>query len=186
MKKNVFFLMLTFASTSMAVSPTIAQYAKNSGIIHAKSVESFTRVLRAEAADKVALDFLKSKSNKAFTHFISEFKGANNIKVDASNKTIYISCATGDVHNRIRYSLKGRWLNTIKTYDNSKLPDDVRDLITDNYSRFRIFGVALEVHVGPKMAHLVLIETDKEWKRIKVVDGEYEEYESYKKVSSNK
>jgi len=53
-------------------------------------------------------------------------------------------------------------------------------MVKSNYYDYSIFLVQ-EVKVGDKTAYLVKIEDEKSFKTIRVVDGEMDEYESYKK-----
>jgi len=132
-------------------------------------------------ADKLALEDIKLTNGKMYQDFTTRFKGATNINMSRNHNAIFISCATGEDFNRITYNKKGRWQNTIRTYDNSKLPENVREQVEYAYPHFEIFGGAIEVHVSNKIAYLVSIEDKKSWKRIRVVDGEMDVYEEYKK-----
>jgi len=144
--------------------------------------ESFGKsVSNMSDADKIALEDIKLKSGKMYQDFTTRFKGATNINMSQNHNVIFISCSTGEDFNRITYSKKGRWQNTVRTYDNIKLPENVREQVEYAYPRFDIFGGVIEVHVSNKIAYLVSVEDKKSWKRIRVVDGEMDVYEEYMK-----
>lgn len=84
------------------------------------------------------------------------------------------------IETRVNYDRKGRWTGTILTYSEAHLPRDVRHIVKSNYYDYAIILVQ-EVKVGDKTAYLVKIEDEKTFKTIRVVDGEMDEYESYKK-----
>jgi hypothetical protein len=132
-------------------------------------------------ADKLALESIKMTSDRMFRDFTKRFKDASGIIVSNDASWHYISCYTDGDLNRIMYNKKGRWNHTIRTFDNAKLPESVRAQIEYIYPRYSIFGSAVEVNVSNRKAFLVLIEDQKSWKRIKVVDDETEVYEEYQK-----
>ena len=182
MKKNHSIWMLACTALLFTSIVSNAQYAKTgSGIITAKSVAAFSANIGTEETDKLAMEALKNKSSRAFKNFSRHFDKATDIKLSMLEKGFTITCSTGHAQNRVLYNKNGHWVNTIKSYSHTQLRPDVRALLEANYPRFEIYGTVLEVHVGNKMAHLVLIENQKAWKRIKVVEGEFEEYEAYNK-----
>ena len=144
--------------------------------------ESFGKsVSNMSDADKLALENIKLASGKAYQDFTTRFKGATNINVSEASNAIFISCSTDGDFNRITYNRKGRWQHTVRTYDNQKLPENIREQVEYVYPRFAIFGGVIEVHASNKVAYLVTVEDKKSWKRIRVVDGEMDIYEEYKK-----
>ena len=144
--------------------------------------ESFTKsVSNLSDADKLALENIKMTSARMYGDFTKRFKNATNIHINEDNNAIFVSCSTEGDFNRITYNKKGRWQHTVRTYDNAKLPENVREQIEYGYPRFTIFGGVIEVHAAGKVAYLVTVEDKKSWKRIRVVDGESDVYEEYKK-----
>jgi hypothetical protein len=157
-----------------------AQSSSSDKIIFEK--ESFSKsVSNMSDADRLALENIKLASGKAYQDFTTRFKGATNINMSEGKNAIFISCSTDGDFNRITYNRKGRWQHTVRTYENQKLPEDVREQVEYAYPRFAIFGGVIEVHSSNKVAYLVTIEDKKSWKRIRVVDGETDVYEEYKK-----
>jgi hypothetical protein len=132
-------------------------------------------------ADKLALEDIKWSNVRMHFDFTNRFKGATNIQISSEDYSYLISCATDGGFNRATYSRKGRWERTIRTYPNEKLDETIRANIKYAYPRFSIFGSVTEVKSGNETAQLVTIEDQKTWKRIKVVDGELEVYEEYRK-----
>jgi len=144
--------------------------------------ESFTKsVNNASDADKLAMENIRMTNTRMYADFTARFKGATGINISENKKAIFISCTTDGDFNRITYNKKGRWQHTVRTYENEKLPESVREHVEYVYPRYSIFGGVVEVQVGNKTAYLVSIEDKKTWKRIRVVDGESDVYEEYKK-----
>ena len=84
------------------------------------------------------------------------------------------------IETRVDYDRKGRWVATVRTYTEANLPRDIRHLVKSTYYDYSIFLVH-EVTVGDKTAYLVKIEDADTLKTIRVIDGEMDVYEDYKK-----
>jgi len=78
------------------------------------------------------------------------------------------------------YDRKGRWNGTIRTYAEGKLPKDIRKMVKSIYYDYSIIQVN-EVTVGEKTAYLVRVEDQDTFKTLRIIDGEMEIYEDYKK-----
>ena len=147
------------------------------------TVKSAVAPYAAAEADAKSLTEIKALSAKMYERFTRDFKSAYDIRViaDKNGKTIQINSKTDGDMNRTTYTRKGKFLNNIKHYDYSKLPESIANMINDAYPRWDIFGGVAEVTVFNKMAYLVLIENKTSWKRVKVVNGEIEVYEEFDK-----
>ncbi|HTE26026.1 hypothetical protein [Flavitalea sp.] len=147
------------------------------------NVNSAAAPYAAAEADLKSLTEMKTLSPKMYERFTRDFKSAYDIRVFANKngKTIQINSKTDGDMNRTTYTRKGKFLNNIKHYDFAKLPAPIADMVNDAYPRWEIFGGVAEVTVMNKVAHLVLIENKKSWKRLKVVNGEIEVYEEFDK-----
>lgn len=117
---------------------------------------------------------------RALKDFAANFKKAD--KVDwLEVKDGYVARFEMDgVQTKAYYSQKGRWNATVYTYDQFKLPTDVRKLVRSTYYDFDIF-VAHEVKLGDKTVYLVKIQDQQTLKTIRVADGEMDVYEDFVK-----
>ena len=172
MKKISLFLVEIILSLCV-VNP--ATYGQTSSNFNAKSV------VIASDADKLALENIKSMNEKMYKDFSSKFRNATNIQTNSIDNSTVISCDADGKFSRILYDRKGRWQHTITSYDSDKLPFDVREAVEDAYPRYQIYGAAVEVTVGDAKAYLVTIENKTSWKRIRVVNGETDVYEEWRK-----
>jgi hypothetical protein len=180
MKKLSVVVMVTFLSIF-----SLGEYVKAQSSSGTKLMFANERFVKSASnltdADKLALEDIKWTNVRMHYDFTNGFKGATNIDVSHADYSILISCTIDGGFNRIKYSRKGKWQSTTRTYNNEKLDETVRVHIESLYSRYSIFGGVVEVRSGNKTFHLVTIEDKKSWKRIKVEDGESEVYEEYKK-----
>jgi hypothetical protein len=73
----------------------------------------------------------------------------------------------------------------IRYYNEEKLPREVRHLVKSNYYDFSIYHVS-EFRSNGKTAYVVVLEDKTSWKKIKVVDSEFEIIGEFSKVESDK
>ena len=78
------------------------------------------------------------------------------------------------------FGKRGEWLNTIKTYDETKLPKDVRRKVRQEYYDYHIFLVQ-EFNRSNETTYLVKVEDASTWKTLKVTDDEMQILEEYEK-----
>jgi len=135
----------------------------------------------ASESDKLALESIKSINSRMYRDFSKNYKNATDIRVSKVDNHSSISCYIDGSLTRIMYRKNGRWQHTVRTYENEKLPAEVRELVSGAYPRYSIFGGVIEVNVGTKTAYLVTIEDKTCWKRIRVVEDEMDVYEEYVK-----
>lgn len=116
-----------------------------------------------------------------FNHFSRNYKNATDIRIRPVGENTHVVFKADGVQNGVQYNKKGKWLHSIRYFDESKLPADVRSMVHSGYPGFTIFGSVTELKVLDKTALLVLIENMKEWKRIRIVNDEMDIYEEYVK-----
>lgn len=181
MKQNLKGSLLGLITATFFATTSFGQYNETASIVKTdKMLAAAKALISGEEADGLALSKLKTVSEKAFKDFSKFYANATDIRIHNSGSNTLIVCNIDGAAARIQYNAKGRWLHTVKTYSPRLLPANVKSIVEEAYPAFRLFGVT-EVSVGNKTAHLVSIENDKSWKRIKVVDGEFEVYEAYNK-----
>ena len=123
---------------------------------------------------------LSSINEKAVKHF-----GKNYSK---QNKTSWFAVADGfvaaftedGISTKMYYDTKGRPVAELRTYQEDKLPKEIRHMVKSNYYDFDIFLVN-EVTVGNAKVYLVKIEDSKSFKTIRIHEGEMTETEAFTK-----
>ena len=119
-------------------------------------------------------------STKAVKDFGKTFKGAGNATWVETNDGFMAKFAKEDVETKVFYDRRGRWIANIRSYQENKLPKEIRHIVKSRYYDYSIFLVQ-EVTAGDKTAYLVKIEDKDSFKTIRVVDGEMDEYEAFEK-----
>lgn len=180
MKKLLVFTLVVLSTTILLSFAAYAQFVANNSA-SGKAGNGGSASISAADADKMALASLKSVNEKMFKHFSSNYRGATNIVVRNIKEDTRVDYKTDGISCGTQYNKKGRWLFTIKHYDESKLSDDTRKMVESGYPGFLVFGSVVELYVQDKKATLVMIENKKEWKRIRVNEDGLSVYEEYRK-----
>lgn len=80
----------------------------------------------------------------------------------------------------VDYNKKGAWSQTIKTYDESKLPKDIREKVRRQYYDQHIFLVS-EINKTNENFYLVSIEDKNSWQMLRVTADEMDVVAEYEK-----
>ena len=179
MKKSLF-LSACILLTSL-ISTANAQYFKAEPLIDRTVYLSAARTMILSESDRAAIVNLRALNAKAGKNFEKSFVNATEIKISTQGKHTFVHFMEDGIKNRVHYNKNGWQQSLIRYYSPAHIPAKVKEVINELYPDYSIFGDIVEVTVKDKTAHLVLIENCNSWKRIKVVDGETEVYEAFKK-----
>lgn len=180
MKKMLFLSTSILLTSTINLSTANAHYFKAEPVIDRTIYMEAAKKILASEADRSALVSLKTLNAKAGRNFEKSYQGASDIRVYNQNNHIFVHFKQDGIKHRVHYK-KGWQMSLIRYYSKDLLDNDVTRLITDQYPEYIIKDEIIEVTVGDKMAHLVLIESCTSFKRIKVVEGETEVYEQFRK-----
>jgi hypothetical protein len=98
-----------------------------------------------------------------------------------SNK-ISAEKTTGTATETSVYDKKGRLLYSVKRYDETQLPKDVRSLVKSEYYDYSIVGVEeVIVPSNPNGIYFVHVQNENKLKTVKVYNGETELVNEFKK-----
>ena len=135
--------------------------------------------MKAESA--VLITNIADINARALKQFSKTFKSAANASWYQTAQGGYTAKFRQDgIETRVDYDRKGNWSGTIRTYTQENLPKEIRHIVKSTYYDYNIFLVQ-EVTVGNTTAYLVKIEDAATFKTIRVIDGEMDVYESYRK-----
>ncbi|WP_018612430.1 hypothetical protein [Segetibacter koreensis] len=120
---------------------------------------------------------LYSINFKAVQHFKNTYPDVTNEKWDIVNNGYIASFVSNSGWTRSFYDKKGRWLQTVLQYDETKLPPDVLKLIKSSYEDYSI-NVVQEISTNRnnrEPIYLVYIKHDTTYKTVRVCTGDLEE-----------
>ena len=84
------------------------------------------------------------------------------------------------ITTKVYYDKKGRLVGSIRSYSEDKLARNIRHQVKTSYYDYDIFYI-YELTAGDKTIYFLKLEGKDEWKTVKMVEGEIEETESFKK-----
>ena len=117
----------------------------------------------------------------AVRDFSKNFKNATSVKWVKSENGSSVYFVSDGVKMRSSYNAKGRKEYTLKYYDESKLPTEIRRLVRSTYYDYTIV-IATEVVRNEHVSYLVKMENANEFLTVKVNDGELSVFEKTTKV----
>ena len=86
-----------------------------------------------------------------------------------------------DVRHQVAYGKKGNWLYTIRNYDETNLPADVRHMVKSNYYDYNIFLVHEIEKPSGNLTYIIHLEGKTNFINVRVFGGEMEEWQKFKK-----
>src|SRR5687767_5117944 len=85
-----------------------------------------------------------------------------------------------NVQFMVDYDKKGRWTNTIKIYDENNLTKEIANMVQTTFLGYSIVQ-AMEIQTPKVTVYLVKIENKDSLKTIRVINGETDIFEEYRK-----
>jgi hypothetical protein len=170
MKQNSFVRLFVFAATMLFSAAAFSQLSSNG---------AFSGTIAS--ADEMALESMKSISEKMHSHFSKNFKNATDIHIRPEAKHTQVTFKENGSTNSVQYNRKGKAQYAVRTYEADQASDELRDDVEYAFPGYRLFGVVNEVNVHAKSATLVMIENKDSWKRVRILDNQIDVYEEYQK-----
>jgi len=132
------------------------------------------------ATDESAGAALSSINEKAVKNFSKSYDKQNKASWFAVEDGFVAIFTEDGIKTKAYYDPKGRPVGEVRTYQEDKLPKEIRHMVKSTYYDFNIFLVN-EVSVGNAKVYLVKIEDNTSFKTIRIQDGEMTETEIFTK-----
>ena len=144
-------------------------------------------VLNEKASDSGMPAFASNSamSTKAFKNFNKAFKEVRNATWSETLDGFKAEFMNENVTTKVYYDTKGRWIASVRAYDEASLPREIRHTVKSTYYDYDILHVQ-EITAGEKTAYLVKIEDETSIKTIRVTDDQMDEYIAFQKSNSTK
>ena len=120
-------------------------------------------------------------SIKAVRHLLLNFDNVTNEEwIEAPDRSV-VTFNVNDIQYRVDYDKLGNWIQTIRTYDATKLPPNVRDAVRSTYYDYRIFQVQeVEVPLHP-VNYFIHLENKTNLINLRIYNEEIEELQKFDK-----
>jgi hypothetical protein len=120
-------------------------------------------------------------NSKAVRNFVRSYKNVSNEKWYKVQDGFIAMFILYDINYRVDYDKKGNWLHTMRTYDEDKLPPDVRHLVKSSYYDYNItFVQEIEIPREP-FTYVVHLEGKTKLIILRVSNGEMDEWQKFDK-----
>lgn len=151
-----------------------------------KGVTSYMRLIAENVADPVYYNAgnnnkITNITSRAVRHFLVHFS-------EVSNETWY--CTPGmfvamfklnDIDYRVDYDNKGNWIETYRTYDETKMSPDLRQGIKSSYWDYHIYLVQEVEQPSHPIVYIVHLENKTKLINLQVSDGVVMEWQKFNK-----
>jgi hypothetical protein len=162
------FLALTATSVFLLSVVTKTHAQAQDAIASAKTGKTTTSESIASASNAKA----SKMASRALKDFQKSFQDVANADWTATSEGGFVANFTeNNVKSTVYYNSNGRWMHTIKRYDEKQLPKDIRQLVRSTYYDYNITSVE-EVNVNLQVIYLVHIHGENHSKTLRIADGE--------------
>ncbi|MFI5187139.1 MAG: hypothetical protein ACHQF0_10465 [Chitinophagales bacterium] len=182
MKKN---LLTSFTGLSLLLVICIAANGQlaSTNMQPSEDIVSSGKLL----ANSISVD-RNNVNSKVVKNFVRSFNTVSNEKWFELQDGFVALFSLDVIHYQVAYGKNGTWLYTIRTYDETKLPVDVRRLVKSTYYDYNI-TVIQEIERDPQtferdsntLTYLIHLEGKTNWITLKVCNGEMEESQKFNK-----
>ena len=166
MKKLLFTTVYLISALSFSVTANAQDFAFNNNITAVNPYNEKGSMIVNETDVNI----------NAVRDFTKKYKNASGVKWVKNDNGSSVYFVMDGVKMRSSYNTKGRKEYTLKYYDESKLPTEVRHLVKSTYYDYTIV-IATEVVRNENVSYLIKMQNDIEFLTVKFDSGELSVFE---------
>lgn len=163
-------------------------HAQESGHARVASYATTLRVpgaaSRVDDSNYLKPEFVNNLNMSAVRDFLKRFNEQPSARwYKMKDESLMVKFNTSGIAYRVAYTSKGSWLYTIQTYDEKRMPRDIRGIVKSTYYDYSITQVEAIDHIDAiDTVYIVHLKDDNSWKTVRVCNGEMDVMETlYKK-----
>jgi len=172
MKRN-YFMGIVATGLVFATNMVNGQYASSD--VPSMRIASSVRSLSLGNIEKD--DF----SRKAAEDLAKSFKTVSGETWIKSPGGYYVRFSLNDVDCMVFYDKRGNRLYTIRNYDETKMPTDIRHIVKSTYYDYDIRLVQEIENSLRTITYIIHLEGKTQWINVRIHDGEMDEFEKHNK-----
>jgi len=167
--------------TIIFVSLTIAIASNGQPLYKKQPSKEITSYVIAIDKDIQTPTYRNEINVKAVRHFLRYFDNVLNEEwYDAPDRSV-VTFNNNGIRYRVDYDKLGSWIQTIRTYDATQLPRDVREAVRIAYYDYNIFQVQeVEMPLHP-INYFIHLEGKTKLINLRIYNGEIEELQKFDK-----
>jgi len=120
--------------------------------------------------------------SKAMKSFTRSFRNVSNEKWYEVDNALIATFTSDDIDCRVDYNKKkGYWLHTMRTYDETKMPGDLRHAVKSTYYDYEINLVHEIESPNAPVTYIVQLIGKTKVIKLRICEGEMEEWQKFEK-----
>jgi len=123
----------------------------------------------------------KNVAPKALKSLSKNFKNVTEERWFETANSFVAKFKINDVDYRADYDKKGHWLFTIRTYDETRLPENLRDMVKSTYYDYAITLVQEIEMPANVLTYIVHLDGKSQIIKLRISDGEMDEWQKFEK-----
>ena len=184
MKRILFtsLLGLLIATVSCKAQEEFA-YSKTSS---RKGATSYMRIIAENAADPTYYthydnDKITNITSRAIRHFLVNFSEVSNETWYSTPELFVAMFKLNDIDYRVDYDRNGNWIETYRTYDETKMSPDLRQSVMSSYWDYHIYLVQEIQQLRHPVTYIIHLENKTKLINLQVSDGVVYEWQKFNK-----
>ena len=141
-----------------------------------KNVPSY---LRSNTNNSSAPSYYNNISTRAIRHFVTNFAEVSNEKWYCTSNLFVAMFTLKGIEYRVDYDKKGNWIETFKTYDQTRLPADIMQSVKSSYYDYNIFQVQEIEQPSFAPTYIIHLENKTKLINLQVRNGMIEEWQKF-------
>ena len=143
-----------------------------------KNIPSYLRGVKENASEP---PYFNNISTRAVRDFVMNFPEVSYENWFCTSELFIAMFTLNDVSYRVDYDRKGNWIETFRTYDETNLPEDVRQSVKASYYDYKIYLVQEIEQPFHPIIYIIHLEGKKRLINLQVCNGVIFEWQKFKK-----
>jgi hypothetical protein len=137
--------------------------------------------VKSIAKDESVPIYRNNISTRAVRNFMTNYESVSNERWFNAEDRFLVTFKLDDVYYRVDYDKRGDWIQTIRSYDQSKLPPGIRDMVNSSYRGYHLFLVQeVEIPLHP-VNYFIHLDGEGRLINLRIFNSEIQELENFKK-----
>jgi hypothetical protein len=143
-----------------------------------RNIPNYLRTVKENASETV---YHNNISTRAIRHFLINFPEVSHENWFSTPDLFITTFTLNDVNYRVDYDRSGNWIETFRTYEETNLPEDVRQSVKASYYDYSIYLVQeIEQPFRPNI-YIIHLDGKKRLINLQVCNGVVYEWQKFKK-----
>ena len=143
-----------------------------------KNTPSYLRTVKENVSETV---YYNNISTRAIRNFVLNFPEVSNENWFSTAELFVATFTLNDITYRIDYDRKGNWIETLRTYDETNMPSDLRQSVKGSYYDYSIYLVQEIEQPFHPIIYVVHLDGKKRLINLQVCNGVIHEWQKFKK-----